>query len=236
MTDLPETNRPQVWRVHVPDALQWRDALHDLLSAGEQARAARLRGGTAREHFILARGLLRKLLGKRLGIDARDIVFRYGRHGKPELAQPALANPLRFNVSHSGAWVLIAIARGQEVGVDVEYRNERRELVLLAERVMTASERQRFLALGEAGRRRMFFDLWACKEAYIKAIGTGLSLPPAQIELGDAPAGQAMLLRAHGETAPGRWALAMLEMPPDYAAAVMVEGTACIPAYRDACL
>ncbi|MDF3835363.1 4'-phosphopantetheinyl transferase superfamily protein [Cupriavidus basilensis] len=236
MKDLPETDHPQVWRVHVPDALPWLDALHGLLSAEEQARVARLRSAAGRHQSILARGILRKLLGERLEIDGRDVVFRFGPHGKPELARPEHANTLRFNVSHSGAWVLIAIARGQDVGLDVEYMNERTTIALLAERIMTAAERRRFLALDDAGRKRMFFGLWACKEAYVKAIGAGLSLPPDQIEFDAGTEGPPTLLRAYGETAPGRWALAILDMPPDYAAALMVDGPTCIPAYRDTCL
>ena len=109
-----------VWRaaLDVPES-QVR-SLWYTLTADECQRAERYVFEKDRTHFVVARGLLRVLLGRYLGQDPPHLRFTYGPHGKPALATDTGGGALRFNVSHSHGLALYAITRGREVGVDVE--------------------------------------------------------------------------------------------------------------------
>ncbi len=117
---------------------------------------------------------LRGILAGYLGTAPVDVEIATGPKGKPALASSA--SGFHFNVSHSGDWGLIAVARS-DVGVDVEQVRPRRASARLADRFLTAGERSllesRAASHGEAG----FFMIWSRKEAYLKAVGVGLSVP-----------------------------------------------------------
>ncbi|MGK2934652.1 MAG: 4'-phosphopantetheinyl transferase family protein [Gemmatimonadaceae bacterium] len=122
---------------------------------------------------------LRTLLAAYTGTPAGELTFSRGVHGKPMLASPASA--LEFNVSHSGDWGVIALAR-VPVGVDVEQVRPGRHSPALEKRFLTAGERallrRRAVPDGEAA----FFVVWCRKEAYLKATGFGLAAPFSRID------------------------------------------------------
>src|SRR5438093_8860446 len=93
------------------------------LSSDEVARAERFLREQDRAHFIAARGLLRVILGRYLLREPGELRFRYGEHGKPDLAA-AERLPLRFNVAHSGELVLVAVTCDRAIGVDLEVRRD----------------------------------------------------------------------------------------------------------------
>ena len=145
------------------------------------------------------------LLGRYLDADPERIGLEAGEHGKPRLARPA--SPLRFNLSHSGGVVLIALAGGCEVGVDVERIRPRRNLLRLAGRALEPAAAAAVRAAPPAERLRAFHAAWARREALAKCHGGGLRapLPPAPFAVTslDAGAGFAAAL-----------AVAAAELPP----------------------
>jgi 4'-phosphopantetheinyl transferase len=147
----------------------------------EVARAARARPGRG-EKFTAVRGTLRLALARELGIAPREVPIVYGEHGKPAL-DPALKSDVRFNVSHTGGLAAIALARGREVGVDVELHRPRRRLDLLARAALTPGELARFTRLPQPERLAAFLDAWSAKEAYSKLRGRGLGLSFDELEL-----------------------------------------------------
>jgi len=155
--------------------------LRATFSPHERKRDARFATSELRDRWSAGRGLLRELLAAALGADPARLKFRYGAHGKPEL-EPASAPaprdggpPLTFNVSHSQGRALYALARGREVGVDLEGIRERRSDGV-ANRFFAPAESAALRAIAdEADRRRAFFFVWSAKEAFIKATGAGLS-------------------------------------------------------------
>jgi 4'-phosphopantetheinyl transferase len=147
----------------------------------ERARAARARPGRG-EKFTAVRGTLRSALGRELGLAPGEVPIVYGEHGKPALA-PTLGSDIRFNVSHTGGLAAIALARGREVGVDVELHRPRQRLDLIARATLTGEEHARFAALPETERLAAFLDAWSAKEAYSKLLGRGLGLSFGQLEL-----------------------------------------------------
>ncbi len=145
------------------------DLLFATLSEDEQVRAKRYRYDKDYNQFVVARGLLRRLLGKYLGIDPEAVVFTYGSHGKP------VVEGLEFNLAHSGGWVLFGISGDRAVGVDIERMQAMEtDLDRLSSRTFTKAEAQVVRALAEPLKSRTFFRIWTCKEAYLKATGDGL--------------------------------------------------------------
>lgn len=168
--NMPELGEDtiHVWGVHVPDILDRLNALHGLLSEKEQKKAARFRRDADRESSIAARGALRVLLSGYTGIPAAEIEFNYSENGKPHV----IDSNVDFNVSHSGEWVVLAFGRKRNIGVDVEKIKWEMDVVAIASRFLSPEEA---LKVEKATDEHTdFFQLWAYKEAYVKACGSTL--------------------------------------------------------------
>ncbi|HXE11726.1 MAG TPA: 4'-phosphopantetheinyl transferase superfamily protein [Bryobacteraceae bacterium] len=148
--------------------------LRVVLNDEERERADRFRFPLHRDHFVIARGVLRRLLARFLGIAAGDVEFQYAPKGKPECKS---GRALRFNLSHSGDMAIYAFAHNREVGIDIEQHREMKDLEAIAKRFFAAGEVEDLMSLAPADRPDAFFRCWTRKEAFIKAIGDGLSLP-----------------------------------------------------------
>src|SRR4029077_2455201 len=130
-----------------------------------------------RQRFAVAHGVLRLLLSRYLTLPPAELRFVAGPHGKPDLAEPLRDRALRFNLAHSGEVALFAFAEGREVGVDLELINTRTADPAIAERLSTPAEWSRIVAQPPAERSHMFARFWTLKEAYLKAVGIGLTHP-----------------------------------------------------------
>jgi len=152
-------------------------ALAALLTPDERQRAARFVFERDRRRFITARARLRQLLGARLGVAPESLQFVYNAHGKPALARPQGARDLRFNLSHCEDVAVYAFADGAEVGIDVEALRVLPDADDVAMRFFSANERAAYQRLSLHERPQGFFNCWTRKEAFIKALGSGLSHP-----------------------------------------------------------
>ena len=200
-------------------------SLHATLSADERQRADVFHFTRDRNRFIVARALLRILLGRYVQTEPAWLRFRYGPKGKPFLAG-GHDTALRFNLSHSNGLALYAVTRRREIGIDVEYAGRKLDYVAIAERFFSPREVADLGSLPEEGRQRAFFACWTRKEAYIKARGDGFSVALDTFEVSLRPEEPAVLRNVDGnpeETS--RWCLAELGSDPRYAAALAVEGT-----------
>jgi 4'-phosphopantetheinyl transferase len=193
------------------------------LTAEERERASRYRFEADRRRFAWTRGVLRALLASYVGCTPARIHFAVGPKGKLYLDPPH--DGLRFNVSHSHEWALIALARNREVGVDVEHhRPLQHDLFEIATRFFAPVEVQTLLALDPDDRQAAFFRIWSRKEAYIKATGQGVSagLDTFDVSIGTEPAVTLHVYdRPEEET---RWMMRSLDVGSDYGAAIAVEG------------
>jgi len=207
-----------VWRAGLVQPPAVIAALAQTLSDDERARAARFHFERDRSAYTVARGALRSLIGRYLGLSPDQLVFGYRDKGKPYLASPQ--GELRFNVSHSGGLALLAFVRSREIGVDIEQRRQLSDLVSLARTSFSPNEYAVFSRLPTADHVEAFFSCWSRKEAFIKATGEGVS-QLADFDVSLAPGEPAQLLRVPGETI---WWLQELPGIRDYAAAVVVEG------------
>ena len=195
------------------DIWEWSlDAPHGteaLLSPDERARAARFVNPVHAARFAAGRGRLRAALGRVTGRDPASLRFETNPQGKPSLPDGP-----EFNLSHSGARAMLAVSDGPEVGVDIEEWRPVEPAV--ARRYFTAAERAELAAMEF---REGFFRCWTRKEAVIKAVGLGLSMPLGSFDvtLGAAP----RLARIEGGAA-SEWHLADLSPGPGCAAALAI--------------
>jgi 4'-phosphopantetheinyl transferase len=197
-------------------------ALREILSDDERERAERFGFAADREVFTITRATLRALLGCYLGLKPRQVELVSGPNGKPTLA--GIDPALRFNVSHSGGIAMLALTRGRRVGIDVEEIQPDFPYREVAPRVFTPRERAALDALPADRQAATFFYAWTCKEAYVKARGTGLFLDPEAFSVSLPPAEPALLDVAEDPAEASRWELATLVPLEGFTAAVAAEG------------
>lgn len=218
------TARVDVWRVRVRGAAP---EVAGLLSPDEAERAARFRFEPDREAFVVARGALRTLAGSYLGIAPAQVVFGYGPHGKPEV------EGLSFNVSHAGDLALVAFGEMHRVGVDVEVMRPGVEMRALARRFFTAAENDALAVLSGDDLVRGFYGCWTCKEAFVKAVGEGLSFALDRVETAVHPARPRVVSVDGDPDAAASWTLTAIDCGAGYAAAVAVDAPGAEVVVRD---
>lgn len=210
----------RVWSAALDQPAEVVRQLYGLLAADERSRADRFHFDRDRRRFIVGRGVLRSILGAYVQQPPDQIIFNYSAYGKP-----AGNVALHFNVAHSHELALLAFTTEAPVGIDVEYlRRVVSDRDRLVERFFAAEENEAYRALPEAEKQAAFFRCWTRKEAYIKAIGTGLSYPLDRFVVSltpDQPAG--LMSSADDALAAQRWSLLHLEPASDYVGAVALE-------------
>jgi 4'-phosphopantetheinyl transferase len=217
-----------VWRI----TLDWPPArlraLNAILSINEQQKADGFHFALDRARYVVGRGVLRTILSRCMKREAKQLCFGCSTFGKPYLAAGSNDIPVQFNISHSGEVVLIAFTVGRAVGIDVERMRTDLEVDRIATSVFSPYERLALQSFPAHLRFHAFFDCWTRKEAYVKAIGNGLSLPLAQFDVCFLPGHDPALLATRPDTAEARrWQIKAVDVGPDYRAAVAVEGTGC---------
>ncbi len=145
-----------------------------VLSADECDRAARFRFDRHRRRWTAARVLLRRVLGRYLAIEPRSLVFEVGEHGRRIVGWPDHSEWLSFSPSRSGDLALVAVARGQNVGVDVERVRADLDFVAIARRALGDDVVEQLEVERGEDRVRAFFRAWVREEARGKCRGTGL--------------------------------------------------------------
>lgn len=184
-----------------------------------QERRFRIEG--PRRLHLAARGLLRTRLALYTGVEPAAWRFAPGRWGRPEIEAPDGFSWLRFNLSHTRGRVACALARGVEVGVDVEDVERQGRLLDVAHRYFAPPEVEELFRLPEPERLARFFDYWTLKEAYIKARGMGLALPLSRFAfLLDRPGPIRMRLEPELGDDAEAWQFERLHWPPRHEAAV----------------
>jgi 4'-phosphopantetheinyl transferase len=211
-----------LWRLSLDHPLGVVERLAGLLTSQEKARAARFRFQRDQNCYILTRGALRLLLGDYLHLSPENVAFAVGEHGKPSLApRQTSAQPIEFNVSHSGAYSLFAFAHNRAVGVDVEQVRPRNSLELVAKHHFSAEEREALLELASDELLQRFYRCWTRKEAYMKATGKGVALGLKSFAV-STNASARLLWTDHGDAE--RWQMTDVSPGAGYLGTVCVEG------------
>lgn len=179
LVQLPASSHCQLWRADLDSAPT--PAAVACLSDDEWERARRFVFARDRHRFVAAHAALRSTLAQQTGIPGALLDFTLGAFGKPVLIEPA---GLHFNLSHSQSVALIAISDGAEIGVDVELLRPMPDAAALAADYFTAAEQRALASLPAEQRDRAFLVGWTCKEACLKAVGTGLGIDTRSFEAG----------------------------------------------------
>ena len=202
-----------------PPALEY---FRSQLPPDEVSRADRFCFAHLRESFVIAHGGLRCLLAAYLGGRPTEVSFCYNEQGKPRLADPAAR--LRFNLSHSGAQAACAFALDCDLGVDIEQIRRVADIFDIARRFFSADECADLESTAIEEREGAFFNCWTRKEAYIKAVGGGLSIPLDSFCVSLIP-GQAARLISNREGSAAAWNIEAFDPGPGYRGAVAYNGT-----------
>ena len=216
---IPERGEVHVWRLDL--AREANPVWLETLSADERARADRFRFPHDRHSFASTRGAMRSLLGQYLGVAPQSLELIAGPFGKPTLTAEQNARRITFNVTHSGGYALLAFACGDAVGVDLEQMTATRDLEPSAAMVLSPAELQRFQETVSTGRELFFLRAWTAKEAIVKALGGGLSIPLHRIEI-EPGSGEEIFFRAPGIADTSGWSVLNLNAQDSYVAALAV--------------
>lgn len=172
----------------------------ETLSQDEKVRSQSFVASHHRRRFVAGRARLRSLLGKHLGLAPEVIVFVQNEFGKPSVAQ---APSMHFSLSHSGDQALLAISDTLVVGADLEQVRTLEHLDL-ARRYFHRAE---IAAIEDqptkSDQLEAFFRVWTLKEAIVKALGKGLSMPLDRFAVSIASSPPTMALAP--EDATGLW-------------------------------
>jgi len=150
-------------------APEFQDRLIQYLPLAGKLRVRNRQNLTSKLHTVAGELLARYSVGQYLGSPDQEMNLEFGEKGKPHIGN---LPGVHFNISHSGHYVVCAVAP-TEVGIDVE--RVRNVNLRIAERFFSETEIQDLMACDEKDRMHYFITLWTIKESYLKAIGRGLT-------------------------------------------------------------
>jgi 4'-phosphopantetheinyl transferase len=215
-----ERDHVHLWRASSSVSMAETNRFAQTLSRGEREQAGRFATPVQWRRFVVRRGVLRSILSRYLGIRPEELELEASASGKPALVPDG---PLRFNTAATGDLAVVSVAQDREVGVDVE-RIRPAAVHDVADRFFAVQEIEALRRLSPPARDRLFFRLWARKEALSKATGEGLGTALRALEVPLAPDRSRACVTVDGE----RWSIQDLAFADGYVGAVAAAG----PAFR----
>jgi 4'-phosphopantetheinyl transferase len=211
-----------LWTVRLHASDEEADALETVLSPDELERRRQFKFPVLRNRFAVSRAALRILLARELSALPQDLKFNYGRYGKPYLPG---ASDLQFNSSHTDDLFACAMTRGSEIGLDIEKLKALPDAVQLAQSYFCPEELQQLSDLPTEEQQAAFFRCWTRKEAYLKAVGTGLSTDLNSFRVTMRPGDPPRLVHIdHQVSRAADWNLHDLDGIPGHAGAIAYSG------------
>lgn len=221
-TSSGEAGEIVVFAIHRSIWSAGAEAHRRYLTDEERERAERYRHAEDRNRFIMGRAVLRLIASAAEGTAAPEVAIRPSRYGRPEME----GSTLSVNVSHSGAWVLVAAGDALSVGVDVEQRSPDVDVDGVSEAVFSEWERETLLQYPHSEQVEYFFDIWARKEACIKADGRGIQFGLQRFDVEFRPGYRACIRDVRGDEngRSGPFHLCPIHLDDDHAAALCYTG------------
>lgn len=172
-----DTNEVYVWHAELNCTDSQLYAFEKIISPDELIASKRFVKESDQKKYIASKAITRDILSRYLQVLPNDIEFVLSEHGKPFVKN----NALHFNVSHSGDCFLMGVTLDHPIGVDLEYVRENNDYLALAKRFFAASECQAIKNKDD------FYRCWTRKEAFIKAMGLGLTFGLSNFEVSVSP-------------------------------------------------
>lgn len=211
-----------IWSVRINDHNDRLEKYWQLLNEQEIQKARAFKFIKDRRCFIIARGALRSLLGSYLHISPGGIEFKYGPYGKPCIQDTRMIN---FNISHSRNMILLGFVKKATIGIDIEYTKREVDVKKIAKHFFSKEEISSLAAIDEPYQLGAFYNCWTRKEAFIKALGSGLSFPLDQFVVSLDDASKARLIETKWDIyEKEKWTLQAIKPEEDYIGAVSVKG------------
>lgn len=219
-----EANEAHVWLIRLEAERSFISESLNLLSAGEKIRAGKFHFQKDRDRFVLGRAAVRKILSSYLDVSPGEICFSYSKFGKPALAPEKHGNLFRFNLTHSRDTALLAVTKNIDVGIDIEYIDDQFPFAKIAPDCFSPAELAALNSFSPAAHALPFFSGWTRKEAFIKAVGEGLSYPLKEFTVSLDPGKEKGLLISSDPAGNRHRALISLTPGPDHVAALAAMG------------
>jgi len=169
-------NEVHVWFC-CPDKITDKSVLDEyisILSAEETAKYKRFHFEKDRHSYLVSHALVRKVLSSYCGISPNEWGFTNNQHGKPDISPEIKCPALKFNLSHTDGMSVCVVSLDNDCGIDVENVQRKSRTFAVADRMFAAAEVATMRSGNDSEVQRKFFEFWTLREAYVKAIGTGL--------------------------------------------------------------
>ena len=215
-------NEVHIWTINKKEHINKLPDYWKILNRIEKEKASKYRFESDHNCAVVARGILRILLGNYLNKDPKDIKFHKGEYGKPMLNESC---KIEFNISHSADSIVMAFTQNNKIGVDIEYTKKEIEVKKIATHFFAKEEIAALLSLKESYHKQAFYNCWTRKEAFIKALGCGLSFPLDQFVVSlDSTKNASLLATKWDEKEKNNWVLKAFEPTKNYIGAFAVKG------------
>ena len=145
-----------------------------ILSIEERDKCERFYFEKDQHSYLVSHAFLRKVLSSYCDVLADEWRFTCNRYGKPDISADIRCPPMKFNLSHTDGMSVVAVTLNAACGVDVENITRRSKMLAVAERMFAEAEVNVLRSCDDSNMQASFFDYWTLREAYVKAIGTGL--------------------------------------------------------------
>ena len=175
-------NEVHIWNYSLEPDKNLAELYFNNLSEDEKDRVKKIIIKEVKYRSILSKVITKKILSKYLDRKITQINYCYNKFGKPKLSSEINHLDLNFNISHSGNLGVIAISKNKQIGIDIEQIVELNDLNDLIDLIFTENEIRQIGLLDQIDKTKMFYKIWTAKEAFVKAIGYGLSFPVKNIE------------------------------------------------------
>ena len=228
INDIPVANDEVLtWYVNLEEHFNSLPEYISLLNKEELQRAERFKFVKDKNCFVVSRAVLRIVLSKYLHCEPQEIDFKANNYGKPaiDFAESGSSCDLRFNLSHSEFRAVIVVNVSQDIGVDLEYIQEKKEKGEIVKRFFTEAEYKEYLSLDDDEQLLGFYNLWTRKEAFVKALGEGMFHSLKGFTVNASPGKDAQII-AFTDNADevGNWQLHSFKPEESYCAAISWRG------------
>ncbi len=218
---IPDKNEVYVFAFDLIAGLNCLKEFETFLSNEEIVKANRFHFEKDKNNYIISHGILRKILSLLLSVKPSEINFGTNEYGKPFVQNPS---NVQFNISHSKEKLLLAVSREVPVGVDIEFMNVEFASGDIAQNFFSPVEIQKLNKLEDDKLTEGFYNCWTRKEAFIKGIGKGLSIPLDSFDVELTPGLKPEILDVRFDKSEnGKWELVNLDIYGEYKSALSVK-------------